>query len=179
MEEFMWLLFILLAVIILVVRMWFKAFQSPKPNITVRPTTPKAYPVPTPPATSYQDILKEMQASGNRAKKVNPPTSLESYGTSEKVRREAKSLEKIETRARSLETSIGAAKKNKPSAIELARQDKPRTNIVQPAAVNYGKLLQNPQNMRTAFILSEILTRRVDYWFSKKIKIAWGHRKVN
>ncbi len=168
MEDFIWLFFILGAVIILVVLMWLKAFSSPKPSTTTRPTTPKAYPVPAPPATSYRDILKEMQASGERVKKVNSPASLESKETREKTGREARSLEQTETRARSLETIIITPKEviRKPSAIEIARYQKPRTTLPVPTAVDYGKLLQNPQNIRTAFILAEILTHRVDYWIT-------------
>lgn len=165
MEDFKWIFYILLAVIVVVVRMWLKAFSSPNNSATNRPATPKAYPVPTPPATSYQDILKEMQASGDRAKKTSSPTSLESKGSAEKIRIEPKSLENTEIKARSLETRVSPNKAviRKPSTIELARQDKPRITASVPPVVNYGKLLQDPKNMRAAFILSEILNRRVDY----------------
>ncbi len=165
MEEFKWIFYILFAVIILVVRMWLKAFSSHNASSTNRPATPKAYPVPTPPATSYQDILKEMQASGDRAKKISTPTSLESIGSAEKRKREAKSLENTEIKVRSLETRVVPSKEviRKPSSIELARQSKPRVAASTPPAANYGKLLQDPKNMRAAFILSEILNRRVDY----------------
>ncbi|RDC63259.1 hypothetical protein [Adhaeribacter pallidiroseus] len=165
MEEFKWIFYVLLAVIVLVVRMWLKAFSSSNPSAANRPANPKNYPVPTPPATSYQDILKEMQASGDRAKKSTTPIFLESKGSAEKVRREPRSLENTEMKARSLETRAAPTKEliRKPSAIELARQTKPRVTAPAPLAVNYGKLLQDPKNMRAAFILSEILNRRVDY----------------
>ena len=165
MEEFKWIFYILLAVIVLVVRMWLKAFSTPKPSTGNQTAPTKAYPVPTPPATSYQDILKEMQASGDRAKKTNTPTSLESKGTVEKERREARSLENTETKARSLESRVVPIKEiiRKPSTIELARQSKSRIAAPTPLAANYGKLLQDPKNMRAAFILSEIITRRFDY----------------
>ncbi len=165
MEDFKWIFYILLAVIVFVVRMWLKAFSSPKPSASNRTAPPKAYPVPTPPATSYQDILKEMQASSNRAGKKNVPTSLETKGMVEKDRREARSLENTEVKARSLESRVIKSKEviRKPSTIELARQSKPREAAPTTSAVNYGRLLQDPKNMRAAFILSEILTRRVDY----------------
>lgn len=165
MEDFQWLFYILGAVIILVVRMWLKAFQTPKPNPTNRPTIPKVYPVPAPPATSYQVILKEMQASGERAKEVVQPTSLEKNVRAKRTTMEAKSLERTESRAKSLEKIVITPREviKKPSAIELARQSKPRLAEQEPATVNYGKLLQNPQNMRAAFIVAEILNRRVDY----------------
>ncbi|MDQ4139171.1 MAG: hypothetical protein M3142_01475 [Bacteroidota bacterium] len=164
MEEFKWLFYILLAVIILVVRMWMKAFQSPNSTSADRPKSPNVYPVPKPPATSYQDILKEMQASSERAKKMEAPKNLERSGAPEKTMVPAKSLEQTEVRPKSLETKIVTPKEviRKPNTIELARRTKPSSTPATPA-VNYARLLRNPQNVRTAFILSEILNRRVDY----------------
>jgi len=165
MEEFKWLFYILIAVIILVVRMWMKAFGSPKSTSVNQPKTPKVYPVPKPPATSYQDILKEMQASSERAKQVVPPKNLERTYSPERTNKPAKSLEKTDVRPKSLEQIYVVPKDviRKPSAIEVARQAKTPVNVPVTPAVNYTRLLRNPQNVRTAFILSEILNRRVDY----------------
>ncbi len=165
MEEFKWLFYILLAVIILVVRMWIKAFGSSKSTSANQPKTPNVYPVPKPPATSYQDILKEMQASSERAKQVVPPNTLERTTRPERINIPAKTLEKTEVRPKSLEQIYVAPKDviRKPSSIELARQAKTPVNVPVTPVVNYTRLLRNPQNVRTAFILSEILNRRVDY----------------
>lgn len=165
MEEFKWLFYILLAVIIWVVRMWLKAFQSPEPTSNNRPKAPNVYPVPAPPATSYQDILKEMQASSQRAKQVNASKTLERSAPSERTVIPARTLEKTDVRPKSLETILVAPKKviRKPTAIELARRAQPPVNVPVTPPVNYARLLRNPQNVRTAFILSEILNRRVDY----------------
>lgn len=168
MEDFKWLFYILLAVVILVLRMWRKAFQPPKPSSQSRPTLPKAYPAPKPPVTSYDEILKEMKASGERAKRTVTPLPGSYSGEAPSVERTdvpAKSLERTEVQAYSLEGPSSLTKKvsKKPSAIEQARQAKPKNMAALPQAVNYGRLLQNPQNMRQAFILSEILNRRIDY----------------
>ena len=164
MEEFKWIFYILLAVIVLVVRMWLKAFQSPQPAASNRPAKPNVYPVPNSPATAYQDILKEMQAAQSRGNNTLKPTSLESKSSRENTRREARSLEKTETPVKSLESLPGQPKPviKKPSAIELARRSTTREPQVQTTGINYGKLLRNPQNVRTAFIMSEILNRRFD-----------------
>ncbi|QMU28272.1 hypothetical protein [Adhaeribacter radiodurans] len=164
MEEFKWIFYILIAVIIWVVRMWLKAFQSPESTTGNRPKAPSVYPVPAPPATSYQDILKEMKASSERAKQVTPPKSLERRAPSERTVMPARTLEKTDTRPKSLETIPVSPREiiRKPSAIEQARQTKPP--VVQTnSTINYAKLLRNPQSVRTAFILSEVLNRRVDY----------------
>ncbi|QNF35252.1 hypothetical protein HUW51_21960 [Adhaeribacter swui] len=159
MEELQWLFFILLAVIVLVVRMWLKAFSSPTSTSSNRPQKPNAYPVPAPPATSYQDILKEMQAAEKRAKNLEQPVNRESKS------QEARSLEKTNIPARSLESLAVAPKQkvNTSLAKEMARPTKKSENTIVPPTVNYNKLLRNPQNVRTAFILSEILNRRVDF----------------
>ncbi|PSR53173.1 hypothetical protein AHMF7605_06330 [Adhaeribacter arboris] len=165
MEEFKWLFYVLLAVIIWVVRMWMKAFQSPKSNPAKRSNSPNVYPTPKPPATSYQDILKEMQTSNERAKQVAPPKSLERSSSAEGTIVPAKTLEKTEIRPKSLENIIVKPKEviRKPSNIELARQAKAPVSVPVTPAVNYARLLRNPQNVRTAYVLSEILNRRVDY----------------
>ncbi|MDQ3289894.1 MAG: hypothetical protein M3Q05_01255 [Bacteroidota bacterium] len=164
MEEFKWLFYILLAVIILVIRMWVKAFQSPKPTSNNRPNVPNVYPAPKPPSTSYQDILREMQTSSERAKQLAPSKSLERTSKPERTVVPAKTLERTEVQSKSLETLSVKPKEvvRKPTAIELARKAKPETVQATPA-VDYARLLRNPQNVRTAFILSEILNRRVDY----------------
>lgn len=166
MEDFKFLLYILAAVIFFVIQMWRKAFKTPSQTRTTPAATPKARPVTTPalPSTSYQDILKEMQASGERAKEIIIAPSPERM-PAEKTTTEAKTLERTESRAKSLETIIVTPKEiiRKPSAIELARQPKPKIIISTAQPVNYQRLLQNPQNVRAAFILSEILNRRIDY----------------
>lgn len=164
MEDFKWLFYVLGAVAVLVLRMWRKAFQTPTRPQTPRPNLPRANPSPAVPATSYQDILKEMQAAGERARNVALPAPGKA-ASAEKVDLPVTSLERIPKAAQSLEKIPAERPKavKKTSAIELARTAKSMAPTAAPAAVNYGRLLQNPQNMRTAFILSEILTRKFDY----------------
>ncbi len=129
---------------------------------------PKAYPTPLPPATSFQDILKEMQASGERAQNAKlpaPQTFTENNRPAEKVNVPAKSLERTTVAPKSLESLPSLERKaaKHPSAIELARTTKTTpTGPISPA-VNYGRLLRNPQNVRAAFVLSEVFNRKFDY----------------
>lgn len=167
MEDFKILFYIFAAVIFFVVRMWLKAFKNTNATRRVSIPVPKNQPVVTPklPSTSYQDILKELQASGERARQVPKTPSLEKDYSSENRSREAKSLEKINTPTYSLEgiPTLAKTPSKKPSSIELARQAKPKITTSAERQINYNRLLQNPQNIRTAFIMSEILNRRFDY----------------
>lgn len=168
MEGFTILLLILGVVILIVLRMWSKAFNTPGNQAGKQSAPlPKHKPVTAPaiPSTSYKDILKEMQASGERAKRKESDTSLEKKYTPEKTYTEERSLEKRNTPAYSLETIPSTTKTatKKTSKIEQAREAKPKLPYPPAPPISYNRLLQNPQNVRTAFILSEIINRRFDY----------------
>lgn len=168
MEEFVLILVFLGVVAVMVLWMWMKAFKSPASPTDPRARAPKANPTPLPPATSFQDILKEMQASGERAQNAKQPaprTFTENSRPTEKVNIPAKSLERTTVAPKSLEKLPALERKavKYSSTIEQARTAK--TNPVGPInpAVNYGRLLRNPQNVRAAFVLSEVFNRKFDY----------------
>lgn len=166
MEDFKWLFFILGAVVLLVLWMWRNAFKTPSQTYIPRTQPPKKFASPAVPATSYQDILKEMQAAGERAKKAVSPlpkTAVEYTRPAEKTNIPTRSLERTETTAKSLESPPAPARlPRKSSAIELARTVK-ATPMATYSPINYGRLLRNPQNIRAAFVLTEVFNRRFDY----------------
>jgi hypothetical protein len=167
MEDFGWFVPLIITVAIVALRMWAKAFQSPSGENQSQPNIPPSRSTPRPPATSYQDILKEMQASSERAQKAQVPEPrpvYENARSAEKVNIPAKSLERTPTVAKSLETlpSYERQTRKRPSAIEMAGTTKTSVNPTNQA-VNYGRLLRNPQNVRTAFVLSEVFNRKFDF----------------
>ncbi len=140
-----------------------------RPDSTGRPR-----PVVPLPTTSFEELLKQMQA-GNR---TAPPASAaaETTPAGRPMPREtapvARSLERPDQAARSLETQPEARSLEVPlhEARRAARQ--PRTTVQhgqedywsrqaarakEPARATVTDLLRNPASLRAAFVLSEIL----------------------
>ena len=184
MEKLQTLLWILLGIGAFIWRMVQKAKatteREQKERRFSRPdSTGRPRPVAPLPGTSFEEMLKQMQAQ-NRA---GNPTTAPSASTSRPVPREVapapRSLEQTEVVAKTLEKSSEARTLEVPlhEARRAARQ--PRTTIQhgqedywsrvqtrqreearQQAANSLNERLRNPADLRAAFVLGEILQRK-------------------
>lgn len=179
MEDLKLILYILAIVAYFIYTAWRKAFKSPDddgrpaaPNERPQHERPRPMPNPQPqprqqqrpstPATSFEDILREMQTKMERANEQNrPPVEKPKPVIQPTMQPVAK--ERVPMRALSLEDPEQARLYNKKRKERIAAADalyetKKLERKVVPNA--YGELLQNPQTVRQAFILSEIFNRK-------------------
>lgn len=180
MEDFKLILYILAIVAYFIYTAWRKAFKTPDDD--GRPPAPQEQPPrerpaprampsqpqprqqqrPSGPATSFEDILREMQSKMERANEQNrapveKPKPVLQPAMQPVVR------EREATRALSLEDPEQARLYNLKRKERLAASDKlfEAKKQERKAAPNiYSELLHNPQSVRQAFILSEIFNRK-------------------
>jgi hypothetical protein len=160
---------------------WRKAFKTPnedgRPDAPPRERPQQERPAPRPippaqpqqrqqrpqaPATSFEDILREMQSKMERANEQNRKPVEQPKPVPQPVNQSVVK-ERESRRALSLENPEQARLYNQKRKERLAAADalyeaskeqrKQVPNI-------YGQLLHNPQSVRQAFILSEIFNRK-------------------
>jgi hypothetical protein len=181
MEDLKPILYILAIVAYFIYTAWRKAFKTPdddgRPDAP-QPQPPRERPAPRPmptqqpqprqqqrpsgPATSFEDILREMQTKMDRANEQNrPPVEKPKpvlQPTMQPVERE-----RVPMRALSLEDPEQARlynqkRKDRIAASDALYEQKKQERKAVPNV--YGQLLHNPQTVRQAFILSEIFNRK-------------------
>ncbi|WP_188558968.1 hypothetical protein [Hymenobacter glacieicola] len=145
-----------------------RRFSRPDPNGRPRPVAPGL------PATSFEDLLRQMQ-NQNRPEAPKPvPATEETTPAGRTLPREttvvARSLEETNRPARSLEQTAPARSLEAPSrelrrAATLPRaqpqQDYWQREQSRPEApASLGERLRNPADLRAAFVLGEILQRK-------------------
>ncbi|PVY42448.1 hypothetical protein [Pontibacter virosus] len=182
MEDFKLILYILAIVAYFIYTAWRKAFKTPdddgrppapqERSLEERPA-PRSMPAapsqpqprqqrPVAPATSFEDILREMQSKmertneQNRAPVEKPKPVLQpstKVVTKERTPNRALSLENPE-QAR----LYNQQRKERLAAADALSETKKQGRKAVPNV--YGELLHNPQSVRQAFILSEIFNRK-------------------
>jgi len=193
-EKIQTLLFIFGALLVLVVRWWKKAKEtmrreaqerrlpSPDQPRLGRPAAPSA------PATSFEELLKQMQKQNSQRGTPNPvpqpvaETTEKTPGGRLMPRERARtprSLERTDVRPVSLEApatarSLEAAPPVRQRAATLPRANTSRSNdywdrraaAVAPSRADTRRhvtdLLRNPADVRAVFVLSEILRRKYE-----------------
>lgn len=179
MEDFKLILYVLAIVAYFIYNAWRKAFKTPDedgrpdapPIERPKRERPKPQPMPTAqprqkrpaaPATSFEDILREMQSKMERANEqsrrpveqpqpvlqpISPPYAKESEP------RRALSLENPE-QARIYKQQ----RKERIAAADALHEQRKQDRREVPNV--YAQLLQNPHSARQAFIMSEIFNRK-------------------
>lgn len=157
-----------------------RRFTRPDPTGRPRPVTPSL------PATSFEELLRQMQAQNNSAPSAppaTPPAAPDAETTPagrplpreqapvarslEQEKRNARSLERQANTARSLEVQRHEARlaASLPRAVTQHEQDdywsQQQARRARPGAPRpLTDRLKNPEDVRAAFILSEILQRK-------------------
>ncbi|MHC2991463.1 hypothetical protein OB13_07660 [Pontibacter sp. HJ8] len=176
MEDFKLIFYILAIVAYFIFTAWRKAFKTPndqappQQNPQRERPVPRAMPSPTPehrqhrpatPATSFEDILREMQSKMEKAnqegrqpaEKVKPEYTPASRPVSyETAPPRVLSLEVPED-ARLYDQKVKARREDSLDRLPKPRFEKPKANV-------YAEMLHNPQSIRQAFILTEIFNRK-------------------
>lgn len=191
-EKLQTLLLILMGVAALIVRWWKKAQETTqreqqerrlaRPDKSARPRPV----VPALPATSFQELLKQMQAQNQSPAKPGPTRSATAPAAEtttpagrplpREQARGGRSLERTEVRPVSLEAPATDQAFNKPAPEVRRASARPRPAA--SAESNYrgyrqeaprpgtgatvAERLRNPADLRAAFVLSEILNRRYE-----------------
>lgn len=182
MEDFKLIMYVLAIVAYFIYTAWRKAFKTPDerpdaPQVererpqreqpAQRPIPP-AQPQqrqqrPQAPATSFEDILREMQTKMERANEQATKPVEKPKPALKKPMMQAAMEEREAKRALTLENPEQARIYNQQRKERLAAADaineanKQKRNQVPNI---YGQLLHNPQSVRQAFILSEIFNRK-------------------
>ncbi|AHJ98015.1 hypothetical protein [Hymenobacter swuensis] len=175
MEKLQTLVWLLIGLGVFIWRMVQKARATTQQEQRERPrTTGKVPPLPS---GSFDELLKQMQAQNRSAAS---PTAAPVTPAGRPLPREttppARSLERTETAARSLEQPITARSLEVPRREARLASSLPRTNTQhgqedywsrQPRPTQAREtrrtvtdMLQNPADVRAAFVLGEILQRR-------------------
>lgn len=190
MEDFKLILYVLAIVAYFIYNAWRKAFKTPdedgRPDASpkerpqrerpARDLTTQERPAPRPipaapsqprqarpavPATSFEDILREMQSKMERAneqhkapvEKPKPVLQPITQPVAKTEPRRTLSLEDPE-QARAYELQ----RRERLATAEASRQTKMQSRKTAPN--QYAELLQNPATIRQAFIMSEIFNRK-------------------
>ncbi|WP_299699880.1 hypothetical protein [uncultured Pontibacter sp.] len=181
MEDFKLILYILAIVAYFIYTAWRKAFKTPdddgRPDapqeqpqrerpaprpISTQQPQPRQQQRPSAPATSFEDILREMQTKMERVNEQNRPPVEKPKPVLQPVMQPA-AKERVPMRALSLEDPEQARlynkkRKDRIEAADALYEIKKQERKVVPNV--YGELLHNPQSIRQAFILSEIFNRK-------------------
>ncbi|GAA3950522.1 hypothetical protein [Hymenobacter algoricola] len=153
MEKVQTLLIILFAVGALVWRMVQKARETAAREIRERPTSQG----PPLPATSFQELLRQMQAQNEAGRQIEPPA--------------AETRPVFQEPAPARETSQQRTRRQEEQPRPIVRPAVPRPEVAPPTAPlqvqqatrpnattrQVTDMLRNPADVRAAFVLSEIL----------------------
>lgn len=182
MEDFKLILYILAIVAYFIYTAWRKAFKTPdgdgRPDAPPQERPQRERPAPRPmsqaqpqqrqqrpqaPATSFEDILREMQSKMERANEQNrkpvetprpiPQPVAQPVAKERDTSRKALSLENPE-QARLYNQQRKERLAAADALYEAAKEQRRQVPNI------YGQLLHNPQSVRQAFILSEIFNRK-------------------
>jgi hypothetical protein len=183
MEKLQTLLWIVLGLGIFIWRMVQKArattAQEQRERKYSRPdSTGRPRPVTPLPATSFEELLKQMQA-GNRPAAATPAAEqttpagrllpLETAAPARSLEQRSPTAASLETtpEARSLEVPLHEARRASGQPRASRRPHEPadywarqQARAQEPARATVTDLLRNPADLRAAFVLSEILQRR-------------------
>ncbi|AII53603.1 hypothetical protein [Hymenobacter sp. APR13] len=177
MEKLQTLLWIVLGLGVFIWRMVQKARATTAREQQQRP--PRSRQAPPLPASSFEELLKQMQA-GNRPATATPAAAEQTTPAGRPLPREtavpARSLEQRAPAAASLETTPEARSLEVPLHEARRAASQPRASrrphepadywtrqqarAQEPARATVTDLLRNPADLRAAFVLSEILQRR-------------------
>jgi hypothetical protein len=117
---------------------------------------------PAGPATSFEDILREMQTKMERANEKNrPPVEKPEpvlQPTMQPVARERASMRALSLEDPEQARLYNQKRKDRIAAADALYEQKKQQRKAVPNV--YGELLHNPQSVRQAFILSEIFNRK-------------------
>lgn len=175
MEKLQTLVWILIGLGVFIWRMVQKARATTQQEQRKRPgTTGKVPPLP---ASSFEELLKQMQTQNRPASQsVAPPVTPAGRSTPRETAPPARSTEHTETVARSLERPSTARSLEAPRREARLASSLPRTNTRHGQEDYWSRqprpgrspetrrtvadMLQNPTDVRAAFVLGEILQRR-------------------
>lgn len=176
MEDFKVILYILAIIAYFIYTAWRKAFKTPDegapPQEVEQRERPRPRPTPSPspqprqqqqrpvgPATSFEDILREMQSKMERVNEQERPPVVRpepaykaapqpaEYETMTALSMEdPKQVRMIERRAKARKEAMA-----EPLIIRKQSQEQPSI---------YAQMLRDPQSVRQAFILTEIFNRK-------------------
>ena len=173
MEDFTIILYALAAVAYFIFTQWRKAFNSPSEDADVEVPEQERRPPPQPnrPATSFEDILRELQPKMERAEERGKSVVEKAK---EQARQVAAPMVPAEAPASKYKNYEGTAPKalswEKPAeARQAARQSEElrkrlfQQDVDQVAEKSkYAAMVQSPESVREAFVLSEIFKRKYD-----------------
>lgn len=175
MEDFKLILYVLAAVAYFIFMQWRKAFNAPDEDADVEPRKQeRRAPFPTKPATSFEDILRELQPKLDRAeakgkaiieKTKEQDRSLETPTPSYMEKRPVvKNYEDLVQTPKALSWENPAEARLAKRLSEERRISSNFANYEKPTAIQnkYASLLRNPVSVRDAVVLKEILTRKYD-----------------
>ncbi|MET4106100.1 hypothetical protein [Hymenobacter sp. UYP22] len=175
MEKLQTLVWLLIGLGVFIWRMVQKARATTQQEQRERPgTTGKVPPLPV---SSFEELLKQMQAQNRPAPTPTPaPVAPAGRPLSREITLPARSMERTETAARSLERpttarSLEAPRREARLASSLPRTNtrhgqedywsrQPRPTHPQETRRTVADMLRNPADVRAAFVLGEILQRR-------------------
>ncbi|GAB3531573.1 hypothetical protein GCM10027443_14060 [Pontibacter brevis] len=172
MEDYMIILYALAAVVYFIYMQWRKAFNSPSEDADVDVPKQEGRPQsPNRPATSFEDILRELQPKMERAGEKGKSVV---ENAKEQARQVTGPIAPPATEAvpkyRNYETEAPKfmSWEKKAEERQAARQsEEVRKRLFQAEAeqakeTKYAKLLRNPNAAREAFVLTEIFKRKYD-----------------
>ncbi|WP_303311675.1 hypothetical protein [Hymenobacter sp. BT730] len=180
-EKFQTLLLIALGLLLFIVRMWRKAQETTRQEAQERPlpktVTSSAKPTRAP-APNFEELLQQMMEQ-NQPKKTPSEVTPAGRAIPLEAAKPARSLEVTEPAARSLEVAAtqrharsqeldaGPARRAAGlprAAVAHGQEDywsrQGATAAPSATAANVAARLRNPADVRTAFILAEVLQRR-------------------
>ncbi|MHA6249265.1 hypothetical protein ACXYMU_15095 [Pontibacter sp. CAU 1760] len=171
MEDIKLILYVLAAVAYFVFMQWRKAFNSPRKDMEQVKPEPRNKPLqPTKPATSFEDILRELQPKLDKAemkgkavvaqkkqdvKPYVPPLAPVMPASEEKYKDKAPKILSWEKPAEALQAAKRSIEHQKLTQFESYDKKIAATNP-------YASLLRNPTSVREAVVLAEILKRKYD-----------------
>ncbi|GAA3994513.1 hypothetical protein GCM10022408_01130 [Hymenobacter fastidiosus] len=164
MEKVQMLLLILLGLGVFVWRLVQKARETAAQESRERPNAK----VPPLPNTSFQELLKQMQAQNETGQQQTGPTAAEKAA---EFQRQAPPRETSQQSARRaaqpapLPTTGRPAQR--PTELQTRRAATPLVQLAEPTTSDstrrrVGDMLRNPADVRAAFVLSEILKRKFE-----------------
>lgn len=171
MEDFKLILYVLAAVAYFIFMQWRKAFNAPNDDADVEPRKQeRRAPYPVKPATSFEDILRELQPKLDQGEAKGKAVMERSKEPARPFETPVAPVLEAKSLVRSYEdTAPRALSWEKPAeAMQAARNLEDRRNRKRfghkyQAPINrYATLLRNPLSARDAVILTEIFNRKYD-----------------